>query len=117
MTAPISGFITATPASALSYWAIQISGTDQGVEISKALEDAVAAELILSGTSTVGKDVNGFHWTITVTDPNGRQSMCTTGDWIVIGTDSTGKMLSLNFYNGPNGPYNNPPYSTEFAGS
>jgi len=119
MTAPIAGFNSVTPASPPSYYAIQITGTAQGVEISQALEDAVASGLIEVGTSTVVKDGAGLRWTISTTDLLGHQSICTTDDWIVIGTDPAGKtMLSLEFYGGPNSPYTALPlYSASFSGA
>ena len=116
MTVPIAGFNSVTPASPPSYYAIQVTGTAQGVEISQALEDAVVSGLIEVGTSTVVKDDAGLRWTISTTDLLGHQNVCTTDDWIVIGSDSTGKMLSFQFYGGPNSPYATlPPYAASFS--
>ena len=115
MISPISGFAPATPTTTLDYWAIQITGTAQGEQISQALERAVDAGVITNATSQVNKPAGTLTWTISMTSPAGIDSFCTTGDYIVVGADTGGNLTSIAFYNGPNGPYNNPPYVDAFA--
>lgn len=106
MTSPISGFTSATPIETPEYWSLQITGTEQGAAIGLALEQAVENGLIHVGETTI----NAHGWKVQV-----NEDTATTGDWIVIGTDSAGQLISLALYNGPDGTYSNRSYTQDFV--
>jgi hypothetical protein len=115
MSSPITGFNSATPSTTISYWSMQINGTAQGVEIGQLLEGAVDKGVIANGTTKVNKPDDTLTWTISITDLNGVDSFCSTGDWIVYGANEAGDIVSIGFYNGQSGKYGNPPYSGAFS--
>jgi hypothetical protein len=86
------------------------------VEIGQLLENAVDKDVIANGTTKVNKSGGGaVTWQISMTDLNGVDTFCSTGDWIVYGTNEAGDVVSINFYNGPSGQYSNPTYSGAFS--
>jgi hypothetical protein len=108
---PIAGFEPATLLQPPSYWWIQISGTAQGVEISSALEAAVAAGVIGNGTSVVNMKNGVLGWQISVTELNSINEFCGQGDYIVLITNSAGTITGIQLYNGPSGVFNDPLFS------
>jgi hypothetical protein len=111
MTTPVAGFAVATIINTPVYWYLQISGTAQGVAISQALEDAVAAGVIANGTSVINK----LGWQISITDLSNNTSFATQGDYIVLTSNSSGTITGINLYNGPDGTYSNPPFASLFT--
>lgn len=105
MTSPIDGFAAATPLTPPTYWYLNITGTAQGEAIGKVLEYGVAQGIINVGTT----QINASGWTVQV-----NEATATTGDYIVIGTNSQGQLTELKLYNGASGKYNNPLFTSDF---
>jgi hypothetical protein len=108
---PVPGFEPATLLQPPSYWWIQISGTAQGIEISQALEAAVAVGIIANGTSVVNMKNGVLGWQISVIELDNIQEFCGQGDYIVLVTNSSGTITGIQLYNGPAGIFNDPLFS------
>jgi hypothetical protein len=112
---PVPGFEPATLLQPPSYWWIQISGTAQGIEISQALEAAVAVGIIANGTSVVNMKNDVLGWQISVIELDNIQEFCGQGDYIVLITNSSGTITGIQLYNGPAGIFNDPLFSGMFT--
>jgi hypothetical protein len=104
MSSPIAGFASATPLDEPIYWWLEIGGgTEQSPALATACGEAMKNGLITSGMPEpqFNSDSGEVFLRMKITIPNVGDRFALPGDFVVIGTNDAGELLSIELCKGP----------------
>jgi hypothetical protein len=102
LSSPIPGFEPCTPNETLDYSYLQIGGGEQSQVITDALDAAMQRGICtyLRGP-LIHPETSQFYHRIKTTTPNVGDRFALPGDFIVIGTNQAGEIVSVELCKGP----------------
>lgn len=103
MTSPITGFDPCTPLEQPDYYRLQIAGTAQSESIALAIQTAMDKGLINYGMPEPQKhpETGQMYWRIKLNYPVTGDRFALPGDFIVVGYNQSGEMVSIELCAGP----------------